>query len=164
MLLEEKSNVSIKKMPDRAKQELLKLKNKNGRIIPKEIKKVIELVYLRKPEHLADDTTDVFEILRLCIVVGLPFLVHPALGIVGWITDRLIKEKVEENNKEFYLSKYTRQIESIDKRMLRKDLTKDEMASLKDLKSKLENDKRNLEDYFQKIERYKTDDSEEDGF
>ena len=161
MLLNEKS-FSINKKSEISKDiENLKKKDKNE-ISKLDVTKIVKKIYQKKPESIAEETIEVFELIRICVMVGLPFLIHPVLGLVGWITDKIISEKVHESQKDKYLTKYQKEIDKVDKKLERGNLKPNVEKDLRDLKRHLQDGKGTLERYFDGIEKYKEKDEKKE--
>ncbi len=144
--------------------EKLKQKKREGKMIPMDIKHLIDLAYRRQPEAITEDIVDIFEIIRMALTVGIPFLIHPALGLIAFITDRIISEKVNENHKVSVLNMYRTQLHYVEEELEKKNLDHDRKETLINMRFKLKQDIDKLENYFSEITAYKNEKEDEEKY
>lgn len=130
-------------------------KSKEVKKAQNEFKRVVNVLYRKRTNDIVDDSINVFELLRLAIFVGIPFTIHPALGLITWLTDRIISEKVNEKYRLTVINRYKNEIKYIDNELKQDDITDEEKKNLEKVKRRLEQDKLTLESYFDDITKYK---------
>jgi hypothetical protein len=148
------------------KFDLLKKKHKDGKLVPADISQVIHALYRVPPEHIVDETHNVFKVVRFCIFAGVPFLINPALGLIGWLVDRVIEEKINEKYEATVLKKYRKELEHIEAELKKPNLSEDEKENLENAKRHYKDGINKLERYYENLKTYKhpmgTDDSSDD--
>ena len=77
---------------------------------PNILKAVIDKMYKQDKESISGDIIPIFKVFRLSIVVGGATLINPALGIVTYLIDTLIEEKVNERYRGTIMAKITNEI------------------------------------------------------
>jgi hypothetical protein len=133
----------------------LKKKHKEGKLIPSDITHVVHALYRIPPDHIADETYPMFKVVRFAIFAGVPFLVHPALGLIGWLVDRVIEEKVNEKYEHTVLKKYRTELGHVERELERDDLTEDERSNLKVTRKAYEDGVSKLERYYESLKTYR---------
>lgn len=133
----------------------IKKKQKEGKLVPADFNQVVHALYRIPPDQIVTESYNVFHVIRFAIFVGVPFLVHPALGLIGWLTNKIIEEKVNEKYEKNVLSKYRHELEQVEKELKKSNLTDDEKDALKAEKRYLDESITKLERYFQGLKKYK---------
>jgi cell division protein FtsB len=151
----------IKKKANNVKSDVnkawdnLKKKHKEGKLIPSDFKQVIHALYRIPPENLAEEIPTFFGIVRKAIFIGVPFLVHPALGVITWLTDKIIEEKVNEKYEETVLKKYRKELADVEEKLKDKDISDEQREALKNTKRNLSDNISKLERHFETLKAYK---------
>jgi len=134
--------------------EDMKNKHKDGKLIPADFNRVVHAIYKIPTDDLLYEVPNIFRIIRYALVIGVPFMINPALGLIGFIVDRVIEEKVNEKYAAQVINKFKRELISIDKKIENcKD--KDERDALKDYRRALEDNKSKVERYYNELKGYK---------
>lgn len=133
-------------------------KSKNVELTKKEFKRTINILYRKKSDDIGDQVVSVFEVVRMAIVIGLPFCIHPALGLVTYIVDKIISEKVNEKSEGRIMSQIDRSIELCDKKLENEDITAEQKQQIEDMKEVLKTRRNNIENYYMEVKQYKQSD------
>lgn len=128
---------------------------------PNILKAVIDKMYKQDKESISGDIIPIFKVFRLSIVVGGATLINPALGIITYLIDTLIEEKVNERHRGTIMAKITNEINFV-KEKLDKEEDDDRKKDLKHTLERLEDQKRKMNNYFEEITSYHHDDKDED--
>lgn len=108
------------------------------------MKSIVDGIYKSDPYNLANEVPDIGEIVRLVILVGVPFAINPLLGIFSYIADRAIKDAVNVKYIDKYIKKFDKEIAKAEKAVERCK-NKDQKRYLEEHLSDLQRAKRNLE-------------------
>lgn len=120
-----------------------------------DVSRLAHLVYRIPPDNVTDDVVSVFQVLRFVLFVGLPFLVHPALALVGWLVNKVIEEKVNEKYEGTVMNRYRDELKHVEDRLKDPNLSEDQKTSLSNTKRTLEESISKLERHFRTMRAYK---------
>jgi hypothetical protein len=179
--IEQQLNESLLKLSGKQKDKFksdfnkafdnLKKKHKAGKLMPSDFTQVVHALYRIPPEHIVDETYSVFQVVRFAVSVGVPFLIHPALGLIGWLVNRTIEEKVNEKYEGTVVKKYRNELASIEEKLKDPKTPESEKEDLQNAKRYYKDGIDKLERYFESIKSYKhevpvepTNDDDDDDF
>jgi hypothetical protein len=169
------SNRAVKKKSDDINHqlELLKQKHKEKKAVTvSDFNKVISSFYRVSPDSITDNVPSMFKVIRFALFAGLPALIHPALGLAGWLVDKVIEEKMNENTEAKVLKVYRKELEKVKKDLENPNLSEEERETLKATKRVYQDNVEKLERYYQGLKMYhdrpvigeKHEDKEDDEF
>ena len=141
-----KTNIPVNENVDTEKRKAKGLKNK------------VTKIFARKPESIIDELPDLFTVIRVgCMLLALG--VNPYLGLVTFITERIIKTKVETDQADKILAQYKKELDKARKK-LDKSKSEKNKESLKKYIQELEDNYDKLERYYDKWNYNKNDDDD----
>ena len=138
-----KEEQKVKDMIDEFRKKCTKdPENKN---LLTEFKSLIYKIYSKSPYQIIYELPNLFGILRMILIIA-PAIIHPILMIPSYITSELLKIHLSRKQCEKILNAYTKEIDSIKKKL---DKAKDDKS-----KDKLEKYLEELKKDKEKIEYY----------
>lgn len=120
-----------------------------------DVNRLVHMVYRIPAESVTDDVVPVFQVLRFALFVGLPFIVHPALALVGWMVNKVIEEKVNEKYEGSVMSQYRNELAHVEKRLESESISEEEREALQNTKRTIEEAITKLERHFRTMKAYK---------
>lgn len=153
----EQKQKDFKNKLDKELDELHAKKKQGKKLTIMEFKKVIQVIYHNPPEYIVDSVPSINRVVRVLIFIGVPFAINPILGVIAWVIDKIIQEKVDEKQLQSYINQYKAELDYVKKKQKEQasSLSEDEKKCLKAYEQSLENAIFKLEDHKDKITAYK---------
>lgn len=148
-LLYEAKSKTNKDKKKKVKQEIIKIKL--DKLKPSEgVKKAFRKMYAESPEQIIENLPNLLSWVRVSLVITLSFAINPVLGIVSFIADHIISNRIRKDECLKAIKAYRADRDKAKKRLIK---MKDGPAKkrLEEYIEKLEKEIEKLEEYYNQI-------------
>lgn len=124
-------------------------------------KQIMNYIYRLPPDSLVQETLSIFQIIRYCVLAGIT-VINPLIGVLGFVVDKIIEEKVNEHEYASLIKKFEKELEGIKNKAhelessdMKEKTKKKKLENIRLYRAQLEKELNKLRQYYDQITEYK---------